>query len=255
MEKLNPEIIKQALVLLHELANEEEGVKEGFAPAADIKAAQGMPPGMPPGMDPAMMGMPPGMDPAMMGAPMPPAPPMPPGPPVPPAPPAPPAPPPPEAGAGGPPPEGGGEGQVVQLNAEDLMEMFQLIAAEMSKGGPNEGASTLSVGKRIDALEEKLDQVLNIVGGEPGSEPPIGDVPPSDAGSEPPIDSVPPGLEDALAGAPPAAMGAPMDAGAAAGQPMPMVPGGGMVASAAAGMDKASKAQAISELAAQLRKA
>ena len=69
----------------------------------------------------------------------------------------------------------------------------------------------------------------------------------------PPLEAMPAGLESALGGAG-HEMGAPMDPAMAGGQPTPMVPGGGMTASASEGATKQSKAFEVSELALKLRK-
>ena len=255
MGGINPELVKRARSALAAVM-----LKDGFVTEQDIKAAQGgaMPPGgmMPPGggmpMDPAMMGgaMPP-MDPAMMGGAMPPMPPMPPAPPAPPAPPGP---------VTAMPPAGGG-GESVQVSLEDLLALFQEIAAQGSGGAPNEGESSVGMGQRLDALESKLDDLKSMLealtgGGAPPAEG-AGVAGAGDMGAMPPLDPLPPGLEGALgAGGGGGEMGAPMSPDMAAGQAMPMVPGGGMTAEASDGdgMEKRSKAFQVSELVAKLRR-
>ena len=250
-KKLNPELIKLAR---EAVAAGATGVKEGFVPSADIKAAQGgmMPPGAPPGMPPGG-GMP--MDPAMMGG----APPMPPAAPVPPPPPPPPAPPMPPEG-GGAPPEGGG--QQIVIGAEEFMQVIQEVAGQLAGAdGANEGRSSVGMDKRLDALEGKIDDLTSMLGAALGI-PSGAASPPGEAGAMP-GGEMPPGLEAAIAGgaapeagmAPPG-MGEPMPPWAAAGQPPPMLPGGGgMTAMASAGSTKeGSAALKISELATALRK-
>jgi hypothetical protein len=149
---------------------------------------------------------------------------------------------------------------MLQVSAEDLLALFQEIAKSVGGGGaPNEGASSVGMGERIDALETKLDDLKSMLegltggggGGMPGAAP-AGDagVLPGE-GDMPPLDQMPAGLESALAGGPP--MGGGMDPAMAAGQPTPSLPGGGMGVSASSGNGIQKKAFEVSELVAKLR--
>lgn len=268
-EKINPSLIKMANAMLKgHLGEAAELAKEGFVPAAAVKASQGMPPGAP--MPPA--------------APMPPQAPMPPGAPMPPAGPTPAAGPMPPGGApmdpsmmGGAPPMdpsmGGmppGGGQMVAVSLEDLMMLFQQIseqqgamrAEEDALAGPNEGdeppTTNKQIGARIDALDEKVDMLLSAITG--------GMAPGAEGGAPMGGEEIPPELMAAMGGAmppdvaaegAPAAMGAPMPAEAAVGAPAPMLPSGmgGMPVSASGnGGMKKSAAMSVSKLAARLKR-
>lgn len=270
-ERINPSLIKMANEMLKGHLDEaleavDELQKDGFVPASAMKMAQGM--GMPPGAPmPPQAPMPP-------GAPMPPAGPTPAVGPMPPGPAGvPPAPPDAAMMAGQPPMDpmaGGGmpAGQPIVVGLEDLMMLFSQIveqqgaakAEEDAMAGPNEGETSPTtnkqIGARIDALDEKLDMLLSMLGGgmAPGAEggaPPMGEEIPPDLMAA--MGAVPP-ADVAGGGMPPAAMGAAMPPEAVAGAPMPMIPGGMPVsASKGNGMQKAS-AMSISKLVTGLRR-
>jgi hypothetical protein len=155
---------------------------------------------------------------------------------------------------------------MIQVTLDDLLALFEQIAGAGGGGGegaPNEGTSSVGMGKRIDALETKIDDLKSLLetltggggGGEGGAPGEAGAMPGGeDASMMPPLESMPPGLESALGGG--GEMGAPMSPDMAAGQATPMVPGGGMVASASGGngMEKRSKAFQVSELVSKLKK-
>jgi len=258
---VNPELVKLAREML---ASAE---KQGFVTADAMKQAQGMPPGGMP-MDPSMQGMP--MDPSMMGGAPPAGMPMPPAGPTPAMPPPPPGgmPPPPAASpaAASPPPDQGGMpsdggGQPVVVNIEDLVALFQQIAGAGGGQGDNEPTTTnVSLGKRLDALEGKIDELGSLLASLTGAPPGGGgEVPPGAAGAAP---EIPPELMAQLgAGAapmPPDAMatgGIPMDPSMMGGAPMP--PAGmappmppGMAVSAS---DKRAATYSLAKLAAMLR--
>lgn len=257
---VNPELVKLARAML------DKAEKQGFVTADAMKQAQGMP------MDPSMaQGMPPGampMDPSMMQG-MPPA-----GPPMPPAGPTPAMPPPPPGGMpptpaapaagpspdqGGMPPEGGG--QPVVVNLEDLVSLFQQVAGAGGGQGDNEPTTTnVSLGKRLDSLEGKIDELGSLLASLTGAPPGGGEVPPGAAGAAP---EVPPELLAQLgAGAAPmppdamAAGGMPMDPSMMGGAPMPPagmappMPPPGMAVSAS---DKRASTYSLAKLAAMLR--
>lgn len=262
-QKVNPAMISLAKQAVEALTGGDGHTKEGFVPGDTFKQAQ-------PGMDPAAMGgAPPGGAPMPPGggAPMPPAPP---GAPMPPAPPAPPgAPMPPEAGmAPGGAPGGapaGPEGNLVTVNMEDLVALFEQIAGQEGTGeGDNEPTTTnVRIGERLERLEGKLDDMVSLLSqvmgiGGPGGEPPA-----AEGGAMPPEGDVPPDLMAALGGGAPPGMapeGVPMDPAMAGGMPTPQaMPGPGMQVQASddTGDEDApaqSSAMSIATLATQLRK-
>lgn len=180
---------------------------------------------------------------------------------------------PPDPAMGGAPPGGG---QMLAVSLEDLMMMFDQIVQERGGAGggepgmegPNEGeeptTTNKQIGARIDALDEKLDMLLQALG---GGMPPGGEMgmPPGAEGGMPPGGDIPPELMAAMGGAmppdaggmPPAEMGGPLPPEAVAGAAPPMLPGGtgGMpvMASGNGGMKKAA-AMSISKLVTQLRR-
>lgn len=252
---VNPELVKLARAML------DKAEKQGFVTADAMKQAQGMP------MDPSMQGMP--MDPSMMQG-MPPAgPPMPPAGPTPAMPPPPPGSMPPPAAAptatASPSPEGGGMspdgGQPVVVNLEDLVSLFQQVAGAGGGQGDNEPTTTnVLLGKRLDALEGKIDELGSLLASLTGSPPGGSAVPPGAAGAAP---EVPPELLAQLgAGAAPmppdamAAGGMPMDPSMMGAPPMPPagmappMPPPGMAVSAS---DKRASTYSLAKLAAMLK--
>jgi hypothetical protein len=260
-KQVNPAMINIAKEAIEALLSDDGHTKAGFVPGDTFKAAQ-------PGMDPNMMGVaPPGGAPMPPGggAPMPPAPP---GAPMPPAPPAPPgAPMPPEAGM---PPGGapggapaGPEGDMVAVNMEDLVALFEQISNAGTGEGDNEPTTTnVRIGERLERLEGKMDDLASLltqvmgIGGQGGGEPPA-----AEGGAMPPEGEIPPDLMAALGGGAPPGMapeGMPMDPSMAGGMPEPQaMPGMQVQASDATepeGAPPQRSAMKLAALAMQLRK-
>lgn len=201
------------------------------APAAPAGAAGGPPPAAQMPMDPAMMGggmpmdpamaggMP--MDPAMMGGmPMDPA--M-------------------MGGAppGGAPPEGGEGGTPLTVTLEDLMALFEQVAATTGggEGAPNE--SSPNVSKALDKISQRLDAIEGQLGGGEGGAP-------EDAGIEELLNSVGGaggGMAEMGGGAPPFSPSEPLP-------PMPEA----MIASAGEVLGQVKSAKKIGDILAGLRK-
>jgi hypothetical protein len=175
---------------------------------------------------------------------------------------------------------GGGApgGQPIVVGLEDLMMLFSQIAEQQGGGGgapegepgmegPNEGAESATtnkqLGQRMDAIDEKLDMLLQALTGGVGMPGGEAGMPGGEAGMPPAGgEEIPPDLMAAMGGQMPpdvgggmpmGEMGAGMPPEAMAGAPTPMLPAMTPMASSNDGMNK-SAAMSISKLAAKLRR-